>query len=230
MKVKYIGMGGYIDTPVYEDENGRLYFDTNNGYGELELSTGAYRDEDGFIDGEPASAVTEPVECDNPYKVHPHRYSYMLLGRLQTDCKYYINCNGCSKNNLWSDIDTILSEMEAILNSFSKDEKPEWLTDQQFTELKNKVREVQKGCEEKEALELADMTYTEFLSNIDKYVGYVVEFKTRFKSNGKIFTSQRYVWDNKEFGALKPDSLIEVLSVKILYKKETKRTESGINY
>lgn len=54
-----------------------------------------------------------------------------------------------------------------------------------------------KGCEEKEALELADMTYTEFLSNIDKYVGYVVEFKTRFKSNGKIFTSQRYVWDNK---------------------------------
>lgn len=33
MKVKYIGMGGYIDTPVYEDENGRLYFDTNNGYG-----------------------------------------------------------------------------------------------------------------------------------------------------------------------------------------------------
>lgn len=25
-----------------------------------------------------------------------------------------------------------------------------------------------KGCEEKEALELADMTYTEFLSNIDK--------------------------------------------------------------
>ena len=45
-----------------------------------------------------------------------------------------------------------------------------------------------KGYEEKEALELADMTYTEFLSNIDKYVGYVVEFKTRFKSNGKIFT------------------------------------------
>ena len=69
------------------------------------------------------------------------------------------------------------------------------------------------------------MTYAEFLKDIDKYVGYVVEFKTRFKSNGKIFTSQRYVWDNKEFGALKPDSLIEVLSVKVLYKKETKRTD-----
>lgn len=149
MKVKYIGMGGYIDTPVYEDENGRLYFDTNNGYGELYLCTGAYRNEYGFIDGEPGNTVTEPVECDNPYKVDPRRYDYMLLSRLQTDCKYYIKCNGCSKNNLWSDIDTILSEMETILNSFSEDEKPEWLTDHQFIELKNKVREVRQEYEKK---------------------------------------------------------------------------------
>lgn len=74
------------------------------------------------------------------------------------------------------------------------------------------------------------MTYTDFLNNIDKYVGYVVQLKVRFKANGKIFTSQRYVWDNKEFGALKPDALLDVLDVKILYKKETRRTESGINY
>lgn len=39
-----------------------------------------------------------------------------------------------------------------------------------------------------------------------------------------------YVWDNKEFGALKPDSLIDIVSVKPLYKKATKRTETGINY
>lgn len=32
------------------------------------------------------------------------------------------------------------------------------------------------------------MTYTEFLRNIDKYVGYVVEFKSRFKSNGQEYT------------------------------------------
>lgn len=72
------------------------------------------------------------------------------------------------------------------------------------------------------------MTYAEFLKDIDKYVGYVVEFKTRFKSNGKIFTSQRYVWDNKKFGALKPDSLIEVLSVKILYKKKKLKEQNQV--
>ena len=31
MKVKYIGKGGFLDTPVYESENGKLYFDENNG-------------------------------------------------------------------------------------------------------------------------------------------------------------------------------------------------------
>lgn len=74
------------------------------------------------------------------------------------------------------------------------------------------------------------MSYKEFLRDIDKYVGYVVQFKTRFKSNGAIFTSQRYVWDSKEFGELKPDSLIEVLEVQILYKKDVKRDKTGINY
>lgn len=71
----------------------------------------------------------------------------MLLSRLQGDCKYYINCNGCSKNNLWSDIDTILNEMESILKSFQPEDKPEWLTDSEFEELKKKVREVQREYE-----------------------------------------------------------------------------------
>ena len=49
-------------------------------------------------------------------------------------------------------------------------------------------------------------------------------------TDGQEYTFQRYVWDNKEFGALKPDSLIDIVSVKPLYKKATKRTETGINY
>lgn len=147
MKVKYIGKGGFLDTPVYEDENGKLYFDENNGYGELSLYTGAYRDEYGEIWGEPCNIVKEPVECENPYKVHPRCGDYMLLSRLQSDCKYYINCNGCSKNNLWSDINTILNEMENILKSFQPEDKPEWLTDPEFEELKKKVREVQREYE-----------------------------------------------------------------------------------
>lgn len=41
MKVKYVGFGGYMEVPCYEDENGKLYFDENNGRNGLNLYTGA---------------------------------------------------------------------------------------------------------------------------------------------------------------------------------------------
>ena len=44
LDVKYAGFGGYMEVPCYEDENGKLYFDENNGIGGLNLYTGAYRD------------------------------------------------------------------------------------------------------------------------------------------------------------------------------------------
>lgn len=144
MKVKYVGDGGYLDTPVYEDENGKLYFDTNNGYGELSLYTGAYRDEYGDIMGEPCNAVKEPIECDNPYRLNPRCGDYMLLNRLQLDCKYYINSVGkCRSSSLWADIDTIIEKMESIMDSFTEEEKPEWLTDADFEALKSEIKEIQ---------------------------------------------------------------------------------------
>lgn len=60
------------------------------------------------------------------------------------------------------------------------------------------------------------MSYNEFLKNIDKYVGKRVRFHSRFKDDGTEFKTERYVWDNKEFGKLTPDALIEVLNVEIV--------------
>lgn len=60
------------------------------------------------------------------------------------------------------------------------------------------------------------MSYNEFLKNIDKYVGKKVRLHSKFKAEGIEFKTERYVWDNKEFGSLTPDSLIEVLNVEIV--------------
>ena len=60
------------------------------------------------------------------------------------------------------------------------------------------------------------MTYREFLDDIDKYIGKIVEFTTKIKADGKTFKSERYVWDKKEFGEPKEDALIEVIEVKII--------------
>ena len=134
MKVKYIGFGGYMEVPCYQDENGKIYFDENNGRNGLDLYTGAYMD-CGEICGEPCSRVTEPVECENPFVRSPKEREYMLLNRLQLDCKYYINCAGkCRSSSLWADIDTIIKEMENIM---------EWLTDADFEALKSEIKEIQ---------------------------------------------------------------------------------------
>jgi hypothetical protein len=146
MKVKFVGFGGYLDTPCYEDENGKLYFDENHGRGNLNLYTGAYRDREcDEICGEPNRHVTENIECDEPYKVNPRARDYELLSRLQMDCKYFVNNGGGLRvTSLWAEPKEMLEKMEEILNSFNANEKPEWLTDDDFAKLKNEVLETEK--------------------------------------------------------------------------------------
>lgn len=60
------------------------------------------------------------------------------------------------------------------------------------------------------------MSYQEFLKNIDKFVGKTIEFTFRFKDIGKVYKTQRYVWNSKEFGELKQESLTEILEVQII--------------
>ena len=72
------------------------------------------------------------------------------------------------------------------------------------------------------------MSYREFLDNIDNYVGKVVEFTSRFKADGKIFKSERYVWDSKEFGEPKEDALIEVIEVKVIRDGNLNTSVKGI--
>lgn len=72
------------------------------------------------------------------------------------------------------------------------------------------------------------MSYREFLDNIDKYVGKVVEFTSRFKVDGKTFKSERYVWDSKEFGEPKEDALIEVIEVKVIRDGKLNTNVKGI--
>lgn len=142
MKVKYIGFGGgYIEYPCYQDENGKLYFDTNNGRGTLELCTGAYRHpEDGDICGEPNTRVKEPVECEEPFKRHTREFDYMFLSRLESDCKYFLgNGNGYEGNLYYKEVNEHCDEMKKLYESFSDEDKPEWLTMEQIKEYREKM-------------------------------------------------------------------------------------------
>ena len=147
MKVKYIGFGGgYMEYPCYEDENGKIYFDMNDGRGKLNLCTGAYRhSEDGDICGEPNKEVTEPVECDEPFVRHPRERDYMMLSRLQMDCNYFLgNGNGYEGHLYYKTVEEHCDEMEKLYNSFTDDDKPEWLTMEQIKEYREKMLKVRR--------------------------------------------------------------------------------------
>lgn len=131
MKVKYVGFGGYMEVPCYEDENGKLYFDENNGENGLDLYTGAYRTEWNEICGEPCCRVKEPVECDNPFVRHPREMDYMLLDRMRSDCEYFLGNGNGYEGHLWGgSVEVTCDEMERIWNSL--EEKPEWLSLEQI--------------------------------------------------------------------------------------------------
>jgi hypothetical protein len=56
-------------------------------------------------------------------------FRYSLLSRMQSDCNYYLGYGNRYAKNLWAGDETeqILT-MKLIWNSFSHDDKPEWLT------------------------------------------------------------------------------------------------------
>lgn len=131
MRVKFIGYGGNsIEYPCYEDEKGKLYFDINYGKGDLILYTGAYRHAiDGDICGEPNEKVSTVIECDKPFVRHPREMDYMILGRLKSDCEYFLgNGNGYEGHLYYKSVEKHCEEMERLWNSFSDAEKPQWLT------------------------------------------------------------------------------------------------------
>ena len=145
MKVKYVGFGGYIETPCYEDENGKLYFDENNGKNGLNLYTGAYRTEWGEICGEPNRRVEEPVECDDPFVRHPREFDYMMLSRYKSDCDYFLGYgNGYEGHLYFKEVNEHYNEMKKLYESFADEDKPEWLTAEQIEEYRVKMIETRR--------------------------------------------------------------------------------------
>lgn len=145
MKVKYIGFGGeYRDYPCYKDENGKIYFDINDGRNGLNLYTGAWQ-EDGYgeIYGEPNTQVIEKIECDEPFIRHIREHDYMMLFKYQSDCNYFLGHGKGYEGHLYfKEVNKHCDEMKKLYNSFSDEEKPEWLTEEQIEKYRNDMLEM----------------------------------------------------------------------------------------
>lgn len=76
-----------------------------------------------------------------------HEFDYMMLGRLMTDCHYYLEGGG-GERQLWAhDVDAQLAKMQELWDKVP--EKPVWLTREDFEILKSQMIEEKTAREER---------------------------------------------------------------------------------
>lgn len=67
-------------------------------------------------------------------------FRYKMLGRLKSDCEYYLGYGYRNSNRLWAGNESKQIEaMKALHNSFDDNEKPEWLTWEQILDYERQM-------------------------------------------------------------------------------------------
>lgn len=138
--LEYTGMRDFSDNKIYKDKEG-TYF-SKDDYNDI-----IYIGKD--IDNNPWESIKnitkyKDVEVitvgDENLPTEAERFNYMMLGRLQADCDYYLGNGNRHKKHLWADDEAKqIEEMKKLYNSFTNDKKPEWITMNQILEYENQM-------------------------------------------------------------------------------------------
>lgn len=68
------------------------------------------------------------------------KFRYMLLSRLESDCKYFLGNGQRNERHLWAgNVEKQIAKMRELYNSFADEDKPEWLTAEQIDEYERQM-------------------------------------------------------------------------------------------
>jgi len=68
------------------------------------------------------------------------KFRYMMLDRMRQDCDYYLRIKAGSPYILWAQNEKAqIENMIALWNTFSEEDKPEWLTWDELKEYAHKM-------------------------------------------------------------------------------------------
>lgn len=126
---KYEENGNYY----YEDENENLYCENGNqNIGEVCLwhCSKDYEEPICKVENlEKYELVNNPKAEHNYERKMENKNNYMMLDRLRSDCDYFLgNGNGFLGHLYYKDVNRHIDEMKKIYNSFTEEEKPDWIT------------------------------------------------------------------------------------------------------
>jgi len=140
LKLEFIDIDDWA-RPVYKDQYGKLWKDIELGNMEIPTLCSVV---DNYFDGEPNNPIKQEFFILKPYIKNRNSFEYMMLDKLQQDCKTHLNrINNITpfahKLSKEKQIETI-EAMKRIYNSFADDEKPEWLTWEQILDYEKKMQ------------------------------------------------------------------------------------------
>jgi len=76
-------------------------------------------------------------------------FNYRLLGRLQSDCEYFLGNGGGSERSLWADtVEEQIAKMKELWNGLPKDGKPEWLSMEEIEKYEKDMLAMKSGVNE----------------------------------------------------------------------------------
>lgn len=123
----YIGED-FWSQPVYQDQFNDLWKDTELGASAKPCLHAVISND---IDDDPGMPINQdfiiqPIE--NPVS-NEKKAQYQMLGRLRSDCEYYLGYGYRNPIRLWAGNEkNQIEEMKALWLGFSETDKPEWLT------------------------------------------------------------------------------------------------------
>ena len=131
-----------LEGGLYKDKKGNYYVDCHDEPKDSGVSVVYMLSPRKEIDGEPDKKIECEIKILNPLSEREERekafkFDYMMLSRMQMDCKYYDNA--AQYNNAhWQTANEMIESMKERWNKFPDDLKPEWITWEEILEYEKK--------------------------------------------------------------------------------------------
>ena len=91
--------------------------------------------------GEKDLELNESIDVDK-YVNEDKEFKYQLLSRLQSDCDYFLGVGNRAEKHLWANnVEDQTALMKALYNSFSEEDKPEWITLDKIEEYEKEMKD-----------------------------------------------------------------------------------------
>ena len=157
----------------YKDDNGTVYADMSFQPDSVDLwvCSAEYNEPIKQVNANEFELNGNPKTDKNFERNEKYKGSYMLLSRLESDCKYYLGNGNRNEKVLWAgSVDKQIAKMKELWNSFPDDMKPEWLSMEDIENYEKEMKtEMKTEAEETKGATITQELHTDLLPILNMY-------------------------------------------------------------